>query len=210
MKYTYPLILFMSILVVPVASVCADDVAQKLDGPEVHSLHELLAVTAQREKEIRKTVHGYTCLIVKRERINGVLQRPRFIRAKVRAGGLHDGQKQPLSVHLTFRGPAEVAGRQIIYVDGKNDGQMIVKRGGKRFHNVTVKVDPESDLVKTETLMDIKHLGFDGMISEIMSQVRQDIAADPDGTNTQLKIAHSARINDRKCTAIVVTHPNPG
>ena len=122
MKYTYPLILLMSILVVPVASVCADDVAQKLDGPEVHSLHELLEVTAQREKEIRKTVHGYTCLIAKRERINGVLQRQRFIRAKV----------------------------------------------------------------------------------------RQDIAADPDGTNTQLKIAHSARINDRKCTAIVVTHLNPG
>ena len=98
MKHADPLALtlLVSILVVAIAPVSADDVAQKLEGPEVHSLHELLKVTAQREKEIRKTVRDYTCLIVKRERINGALQRPRFIRAKVRAGGLYDGQKQPL------------------------------------------------------------------------------------------------------------------
>jgi hypothetical protein len=175
--------------------------------PQVHTMQDLLKIATQREKEIRETVKDYTCVIVKRERIDGKLQEDRFIEAKVRPAAERGGRTTPLSVRLQFGAPADVAGRTIIYVEGENDGKMIVRRGGDRLSNVTVKVDPESEIARNETLMHIEHLGLDGMVSEIIAQIRRDIEADPSGTNTQLKIRRNASINNRPCTAVEIIHP---
>ena len=172
-----------------------------------HVLQQLLDLSSQHRDQIRNSVRDYTCLIVKREQINGVLQDHRFILARVRAPGVHDGRQQILSVHLKFLKPAKFAGREVIYVAGQNNDEMIVKRGGKRFGFVTVHVAPNSELARTESLMHIGSLGFDSMVSQIVAQLRRDIAADPTGSNTEVRLSHDAKINNRKCTAVVITHP---
>ena len=195
-------VLFLALCVaVPVA-------AQENAEPPPHSLQELLKIAERREKEIRGTIKDYTCLIVKRERINGILQPHRFIDAKVRPAQEINGKKMPLAVHLTFLKPKSVHGRTVIFIDGQNNGEMMVRRGGERLQNVVVNVDPTSDLAKNESLMHIGHLGFDSMVSEILAQIRKDIQADPTGSNTQLKISRNATINQRPCTSIQIVHPN--
>lgn len=209
MRLRMSLAVLLSTVFVINASVCADqattDKQPNLDT--VHTLQELLNLATKREKEIRKTVKDYTCVIVKRERIDGILQENRFIEAKVRPAGVHNGKSVPLSVHLHFRAPKTAAGRSVVYVDGQNDGQMVVRRGGKRLSNVIVRVDPDSDAARSETLMHIGHLGFDAMVSEIVAQIRKDIKADPTGSNTELKILRNSKINGRPCTHVQIKHP---
>ena len=185
----------------------ADDTNSQAGQQKPHVLSELLDRATARKAEIRETVQDYTCTIVKRERINRILQEYRFIRAKVRATGTRNGEKMPLAVHLEFHAPVEIDGREIIYVEGQNSGEMVVKRGGKRLQNVTTTVDPESDLARGETMMHIAHMGFDGMVAEIVAQLRRDIAADPNSSNTTVRFSRNARINDRDCTSVVITHP---
>jgi hypothetical protein len=185
----------------------AEEATAKATGQKPHVLSELLERATKRKIEIRKTVRDYTCTIVKRERINRILQDHRFIRAKVRAAGTQNGKKLPLAVHMTFHAPVEMDGREVIYIEGQNDGEMVVKRGGKRFQNVTTTVDPNSDLARGETLMHITHMGFDGMVAEIVAQLHKDIAADPDSSNTTVRFSRHAKINDRDCTSVVITHP---
>ncbi|MCP4192459.1 MAG: DUF1571 domain-containing protein [Planctomycetaceae bacterium] len=177
------------------------------DEAQVHTMKDLLQIASQREREIRTTVKDYTCLIVKRERIDGKLQETRFIEAKVRPEAERDGRTMPLAVRLTFRAPRAVVGRTVLFVEGENDGKMIVKRGGRRLSNVTVKVDPDSEIARNETLMQISHLGFDGMVGELVSQIQKDMAADPNGTNTVLNVKPEAKINKRPCTAVEIIHP---
>ncbi len=185
----------------------ADSTAVTATKDQPHVMQQLLDIASQREKEIQNTIRDYTCIIVKRERIKGVMQENRFIQAKVRTSSMIDGQKQPLSVHLTFGAPTQVKGREVIYVEGQNNNEMIVRRGGSRFEYVTTNVALDSDLARTETLMQIGHLGFDGMVSEIVKHLRSDIAADPTSSNTQVRLSREAKINDRMCTSVVITHP---
>jgi hypothetical protein len=172
-----------------------------------HVMQQLLDLADQREEQVKNWVRDYTCLIVKRERIHGTMQEHRFIQAKVRGGSNQNGQSQPLAVHLKFLKPAEVANREVIYVDGTNNGEMVVRRGGTRLEYVVTNVDPDSDLARTESLMHVSHLGFDGMLSEIVAHLRRDIAADPNGENTNVRISREAKINDRPCTSVVIVHP---
>ena len=99
------------------------------DETQIHSMEELLQIASRREQEIRKTVQDYTCLIVKRERIDGKLQETRFIEARVRPESDRNGHTSPLAVRLTFRAPKQIVGRTVLFVEGENDGKMIVKRG---------------------------------------------------------------------------------
>jgi hypothetical protein len=172
-----------------------------------HPLDELLKVATKREKAIRKKVQDYTCLLVKRERINGRLQAYRYIEIKVRTAGVRDGKKIPMAVNMHFLAPKDVAGRRVIFVDGQNDGQMVVRRGGERFKNVVVNIDPLGDATKIESLMKITHLGLDGMVTELIKRIRLDAEADPKGGNTQLQISQGAKVKERKCTLVQITHP---
>lgn len=185
----------------------ADDSTSTPARDQTHVMQQLLDLAEQREKQVANSIRDYTCLIVKRERIHGLLQEHRFIQAKVRGASQQSEQRQPLAVHLRFLKPEEVAGREVIYVDGANNGEMVVKRGGTRFENVVTNVDPNSDLARTETLMHVSHLGFDGMLSEIVAHLHRDIAADPTGENTEVQISRDAKINDRPCTSVVIVHP---
>ena len=75
----------------------ADETTAKAGEQQPHVLAELLERAERRKAEIRKTVKDYTCTIVKRERINRILQSHRFIRAKVRASSTRNGQQVPLA-----------------------------------------------------------------------------------------------------------------
>jgi hypothetical protein len=199
--------LMLTLAVPPLGMSAEPESAETERTPSEHPLRKLVALAEEREREIRSSIRDYTCLLVKRERISGVLQPHRFIDVKVRAEQQRSGQKVPMAVRMHFLAPREVKDRLVLYVEGQNDGQMAVRRGGPRFSFVTVNVNPNSELAQTESLMKITHMGLGTMVGEIIRQVKKHIQADPLGTNTQVEVVEDAAINGRACTYVQITHP---
>ena len=194
-------------IVAPPSATAQTDAKPAADSAaKVHPLAGLLEIASQREKAIREGVRDYTCRIVKRERIDGEMQENRFIDTKVRLPQTANGQTKPLAVYMKFLGPKEIAGRTVVYVEGQNEGKMVVRRGGQRFGDVITNVDPDSDLARTESLMDIRHVGVAHMVSEIVKHLHEDMEADPTGENTELEVFKNAKINDRLCTHVRIKH----
>src|SRR5262249_42681867 len=88
--------------------------ASPMDAP-VGLIHEA--------EKAYENVRDYTCLCIKRERINGVLPpADTVMEMKVRT--------QPFSVYLRWLQPRNEAGQEVCYVAGRNNGMMRVHPKG--------------------------------------------------------------------------------
>src|SRR5262245_58578134 len=71
-------------------------------GDAAHPLDPALKIAREGLEHIDAKVKDYTCTIVKRERIDGVLGDIQFLSAKVRHHGKTNKQDNPFSVYLKF------------------------------------------------------------------------------------------------------------
>ena len=175
-----------------------------------HPLDAALQFAQRAYQHAQDQVRDYSCLLIKRERIEGDLHDMQYIQARVRTEVAEDGQTvQPYSVFLEFQGPAKIKGRKVLYVQGHNDNKMLVRNGGKRFNYVTVKVDPSSEAALRESLVPITGIGFASVTDSLITLIRKDMERDPSGANTKVKFFRHAKINGRVCTRISVLHAKP-
>lgn len=177
-------------------------------GVDEHPLARLLRLAAERRGQSRETINDYTCEIVKRERIERRLQEHQFISARVRPAVIRDGKvERPYAVHLRFRGPKDIAGREVIYVDGQNDGKMRVRRGGQRLGGVTLDVAVDSEVALRESVLPITEVCLEHMADDIRKALKAQIKLDPTGENTRVEILENASVDKRPCTQVRITHP---
>jgi hypothetical protein len=173
-----------------------------------HPLTPVLEFARKEQAFLRNTVKGFTCRLVKRERIEGTLQDYHYIdmdvREEMRRG---DRIEKPLGIFLKFLGPDDVAGRRVLYVEGQNDGQMMVRNGGKRFAHVVVKIDPRGERASRESLVPITEVGFGQMLSRMIVILETHARVDAEGENTQVRRITGAKLDKRPCTMIRITHP---
>lgn len=175
-----------------------------------HPLSWTFRYAKSRSAYIRTNIRDYSCRLIKRERIDGILQDHHFIEVKVRSEQQVDGEVvRPLAVFMQYLAPSRLKGRKILYVDGENDGMMIVRKGGRAFKYVKLEIDPNGVAARRESNHPITDVGFDKIIERLIQRVENDIAIDPEATNTEVEHFRDARINDRSCTHILVIHPEP-
>jgi uncharacterized protein DUF1571 len=180
------------------------------DAPKRHPLESALQFAARAYRHAQDYVRDYTCVIVKRERIEGELRDTQYIQTRVRTELAQNGRVvQPYSVFLNFLGPAKIKGRKVLYVQGRYENKMLVRNGGKRFNYITVKVDPNSETALRESLVPVTGIGFASVTESLITLIQQDIQRDPLAANTKVKFFRNAKINDRVCTRILVLHPQP-
>jgi len=173
-----------------------------------HPLTRVLKFAHEERAYLRRAVRDFTCRVVKRERIDGELQDHHYIDLCVREECHAGGQvTQPLSVLLEFLGPAEVEGRRALYVAGRNDDRLLVRKGGRRFGYVVIDIDPFGPSVKRESLVPITEIGFSHLLDRTIRTLEQDVAADPAGDNTIVEHITSATIDGRPCQMLRITHP---
>lgn len=172
--------------------------------------HPLTAVIdyARREQNyLAQTVRDFSCRLVKRERINGILQEMHFIDMVVREHLEQNGQLvQPLSIYLHFLAPKNVADRRVIYVEGENDGKILLRNGGRHFDYVIADVDPNSDAAREETLVPVTEIGFNQLLARMIDVLERHRQLDPLGQDTKAERINGAKINGRPCTVIRITH----
>ncbi|NQT15111.1 MAG: DUF1571 domain-containing protein [Planctomycetes bacterium] len=187
----------MLCLVLFTAGVSAEEPA------EPHPLTPLLEFAKERLKVVEEGIDDYTCTLVRRERIDGHLTSQSFALVKLRHQKVRDREVVvPFSVYMRFRGPAEVEGREVLYVQGQNDGKMVVRRGGRRFRFITVSIDPLGDLAASDSRYPITAMGIKSLIERLIEVGEEELKHD----EIEVKYFPGAKVNGRACTAVKVTH----
>lgn len=172
---------------------------------EQHPLWPALQQAVDSYRNIRRNIRDYSCKVVRRERVRGVLQPPELMTAKVRHQRSRNGKVEiPFGVYLKVHAPDKVKGREVLFVDGQNDGRMLVRNGGKRFGFVTTRIAPESDTAMATNRYPITEFGIENLVRRLIQVVKEDMAISND---TQVDFYPEANIDGRTCTAIKVVHP---
>lgn len=183
---------------------------QTLDLSSVVSGHPLTGVVEYARKErdyLRRTVHDFTCRLIKRERIDDFLQDYQYIDMWVREE-VRDGSHvvAPLSIYMQFLAPRKIAGRRVLFIEGQNDGRMLVRNGGKHFDYVVVDVDPYGKTAMDESLVPVTQTGFNQILAQMIAVLERHMAADPTGSNTEVRQIDGAKLNKRPASVIRISH----
>ena len=161
-----------------------------------HPLAPVIRVLEEVSENLDQNVRDYSCTLTKQERLNGDLGKEQHIFMKVR--------NEPFSVYMQFQQPH--AGREVLYVDGMNDGNLIALEGGwKRKIMSPVSLDPEGMIAMRGQKYPITSVGLRNLVTKIIERSKKDnrfaeceVTYDPNQT-----------VEGRSATLIQVTHPHP-
>ena len=167
-------------------------------GVQQHPLMPALEWARNGYQKIDREIKDYTCTLIKRERINGQLLDHEFIFCKVR--------HNPFSVYMYFLGPAAQQGREVIYVEGKNNGDLLAHEGkGPKSLFGTVALKPTSILAMTNNRYPITEVGVKNLTHRLIEVAEQDVKYDECTVN----FFKGAKVGDVSTTLIEVNHPVP-
>lgn len=166
--------------------------ASRVD-PE-HALKSALDLAEESRKAL-DDVKDYSALFTKREMLNGRLL-SQSMELKIR--------EKPFSVYLKFLEPH--AGREVIYVEGANQGKFLVHEEGVRALAGTVALSPTSADAMAENKYPVTRLGMRKLVDAIIDQWEEAAKVDHDN---KVKFFPKAKLGDVQCTAIEVSHAEP-
>ncbi|WP_145274930.1 DUF1571 domain-containing protein [Tautonia plasticadhaerens] len=141
-----------------------------------------------------QSVRDYTCTFIKRERIDGRLSSYEVMTMKARTG--------PQSVYFKFRRPN--AGREAIYVHGRNGGKAIVHDVGiGRLVAGSLHLDPDSRRAMDGNRHPITEAGIGFMIDTLLEGWHREM----NPLDTVVTIREGVLVNKRPSTMIICNHP---
>jgi hypothetical protein len=110
-----------------------------------------------------------------------------------------------MSVYMKFLKPKDLQGREVVWVEGANDGKMWAHGTGIQKVFGTVELSPTSPLAMKGNRYPITETGIQNLIERLIEVAVKDA----DYGECQVKFVTGAKINNRSCTLIQVTHPVP-
>lgn len=144
--------------------------------------------------DLMNGVEDYEAVFVKKERFGKRLSEC-AMRMKIR--------HNPFSVYLLFGKPHE--GREVIYVDGQNEGELLVHDSGLKSIIGTVSVDPVGKRAMDENHHPVTSIGMKKMVAKLIDQWEKN-AVVPDA---EVKYYPKATIGDVPCKVVEVKNPRP-
>lgn len=192
-----------SVAMFVLVSAMAGSVGWSAEVEKPHPLDPALEIARNGLERINKNVRDYTCTMIKRERIGGKLGEHQFIFMKIRHRQEENGQvKVPFSVYLKFLRPKSVEGREVIWVEGRNEGKLVAHEPGL-LNIKRVWLDPKGTLAMYGQRYPIYEIGMKNLIEELIEQ----------GTNDrkygecEVKFFEGAKVDQSVCQMIQVIHP---
>jgi len=179
-------------------------------NPSVHPLDPALDLARDGLTTIRESIDDYTCTLVKRERINGELGEYEYMFTKIRNRKVVDDKVvTPFSVYMYFLKPGTVKGREVMYVEGLNDGKMIAHEGGTAGKYLpTVWLRPNGLIAMRGQLYPITDVGLENLVLKLIERGEREKKAS--GDDCEVTFHQNAKINGRTCTLLQIKHDKPG
>ena len=169
-------------------------------APAEHPLAPVLRWAEQARPGIA-AIRDYTATLQKQERIDGRLMPSQILEVKVR--------HEPFSVHTRFIFPENVAGQQAIFVEGRNNGNLLGRGVGVEALLGWVPLDPDGPIAMRGQKYPITQIGVLNLVDELLKVGREAIRIEGAGTevlyfeNQTLGTGDSAR----QVTEIRVINP---
>lgn len=165
-----------------------------LPQPGQHPLSPGLTLAKQHLRELDSTIHDYTALMIKQERINGTLGAKEAAYVKVR--------HKPFGVYMFFLTPNK--GQECLYNDAPDGSKgVLVARGtGWKKRVGAIELDPEGSIAMRGQKYPIMKLGIRKMVTELIEVATNDMKFEECEVRTSQK-----RIQDRSVTLLEVVHP---
>lgn len=168
-------------------------VAMRTSGAAEHPILPTLRWAHQAKGRL-EAIQDYSCTFVKRELIDGEMGEHQYLFLKVR--------HQPFSAYLYFMGPADVKGQEAIYVEGRNDGNILAHATGLKDTLVgTLSLKPDSAMAMKGNRHPITQIG-------LLNLTKKTIANSERATqypDCEVKYFPGAKLNGRTCTCTQIT-----
>ena len=163
-----------------------------------HPLGPLVRLSQDVVERMKSEVQDYSATFVKRERVDGELLDQQHIFTKVR--------HQPFSAYMYFLGPEEKKGREVIYVDGANDGNLLAHEAqGFKAHLGMVRLDPNGYLAMRGQRNPITRVGMLNLTKLIAEVGEYEMGFG----ECEVTYIPGAKIGERPCTCVQMVHPVP-
>ena len=140
-----------------------------------------------------KKIPDYSATFTKQERVGGDLSDVQKISLKLR--------HQPLSIYMKWR--SGQTGQQVIWVEGQNDGKMLVKAGGIKGRLGTLSLDPNSALAMSQSRHPCTMVGLKCAAERIIQYQKAAVAR---GTGFQCELRDDAEFDGRPCYRCLVVY----
>lgn len=176
-----------------------------MDSPGKAALRRGLQMAQDSLDLSRAEVRDYTAILVKRERIGETTGEHEYMQVKVRNRKVSGGQLiQPFSVYIGFLKPAAVKGREVIYVENRNDGKLIAHEGGFKGRFLpTVSLPVDGMLAMRGQRYPLTEIGVENMIIKLIERGEKAMRHE----DVTCKFRKGAKLKDRVCTVLEVTQP---
>lgn len=168
------------------------DLARK---PSEHQLLPVLRAVKSSQEEIDRNVRDYSCTLVKQERVDGELGEKQHILLKV----MH----QPFSVYMSFLQP--YAGREVVYVAGQNDGNLVVLEAGFKRVLGKMNLDPQGTLAMRGQKHPITDVGMRNLTAKLTKMWEAETKFD----ECEVTSNADTHVAGRAATMVQVVHPIP-
>ncbi|MDH3716558.1 MAG: DUF1571 domain-containing protein [Planctomycetota bacterium] len=174
-----------------------------------HPLVPALQIAHDGVRYLDQHVRDYTCRLVARERINGRLKKYEFMLLKVRRPQTGDQMATvPFSVYIRFLGPKSLKGREILYVDGRNNGELLARNGGTgNLQDVTMSLVPRSPRAMSNYRYPLTEIGIRTMGERLLEIGYDSLQADRQRRECEVQIRNGAKVDGRSCRVIQVRFP---
>ncbi|MEZ6039022.1 MAG: DUF1571 domain-containing protein [Planctomycetaceae bacterium] len=141
-----------------------------------------------------KAMSAYEATFTKRE-IVGKSLIAQQMRMKVR--------HEPFSVYMYFENPSE--GREVIYVEGRNNNNLLVHETGLAGLIGTLELSPTGSQVMAENRYPITKAGIANMVEAVVNQWEEEKKYG----ETEVKYFKDAKVAEFTCRVIEGSHPQP-
>jgi hypothetical protein len=144
-----------------------------------------------------EAVGDYSCILVKRERINGKLGEHQYIYTKVR--------HRPFSVYLKILAPSSLKGREAVWVEGRNNGKLLAKDVGLKSILGTMRISPQGSFAMEGNLYPVTEIGILNLADKMVNTTKRDARI----SQLKVRFAKNTNVKDRSCTCIQIEHEIP-
>ena len=170
-----------------------------------HPLDPAIKMAHDALQRVNSEIRDYTGTMIKQERVDGALTPTEYMDCKIRNRQMKGDQiVVPFSVYLKFRKPAAMKGREVIYVEQRNNGKMVVREGGLKGRILpTVWLNPQSRLAMRGNRYPVTEIGIETLTRRLIEKGTRD----RNHGECDVQFFKNATINRRSCTCLQVMHP---
>ena len=169
-----------------------------------HPLDRALAFSREALAGMRSNVYDYTARMAKRERINGSLSETSYMDIKIRCPRVTpQGQQTPFSIYMKFLKPRDASGREVLWIDGQNKGNLLAHQPGVVIGLKTFELPPTGIMAMQGQRYPIYEAGLENLIVKLIEKASRDRAAGM----CDVTYRDGLKMNGRPCSLIEVMHP---